>query len=124
MSQQSVGQAARRSALDTQAVPPKEWADREGSLKGLAVAVLTASVKRDALVRDAERRARQALRTMTDDEGLSVRQAVGWCGSGLTNSRTPLSVGLIVRGRTPRLRTRSPAVRPAARTWWSYRYGS
>ena len=37
-----------------------------------------------ALVRDAERRAGQALRTMTDDEGLSVREAVEWCGSGVT----------------------------------------
>ena len=35
-------------------------------------------------VRDAERRAGQALRTMTDDEGLSVREAVEWCGSGVT----------------------------------------
>jgi hypothetical protein len=24
------------------------------------------------------------LRTMTDGEGLSLREAVGWCGSGLT----------------------------------------
>ena len=49
--------------------------------KALAVAVLTALGERDALVRDAERRAGQALRTMTDDEGLSVREAVEWCGS-------------------------------------------
>jgi hypothetical protein len=53
-------------------------------LEGLAVAVLTALAERDALVRDTERRAEQALRTMTDDEGLSLRQAVNWCGSGLT----------------------------------------
>ena len=26
----------------------------------------------------------QALRTMTDDEGLSVREVVDWCGSGVT----------------------------------------
>ena len=32
----------------------------------------------------AERRAGQALRTMTDNEGLSVREAVDWCGSGVT----------------------------------------
>jgi hypothetical protein len=42
----------------------------------------------------------------------------------LLSSRAPLSVGLIARARTSRLRTRSPAVRPAARTWWSYRHGS
>jgi hypothetical protein len=80
MSQQSVRQAARRSALDAQAVLRKERADRERRLEALAVAVLTALGERDALVRDAERRAGQALRTMTDDEGLSLREAVDWCG--------------------------------------------
>ena len=84
MSQQSVRQAARRSALDAQAVLRKERADRERRLEALAVAVLTALGERDALVRDAEQRAGQALRTMTDDEGLSVREAVDWCGSGVT----------------------------------------
>jgi hypothetical protein len=84
MSQQSVRQAARRSALDAQAVLRKERADRERRLEGLAVAVLTALGERDALVRDAEQRAGQALRTMTEDEGLSLRKAVDWCGSGLT----------------------------------------
>jgi hypothetical protein len=84
MSQQSVRQAARRSALDAQAVLRKERADRERRLEALAVAVLTALGERDALVRDAERRAAQAVRTMTDDEGLSLREAVDWCGSGVT----------------------------------------
>jgi hypothetical protein len=84
MGQQSVRQAARRSALDTQAVLRKERADRERRLEALAVAVLTALGERDALVRDAERRAGQALRTMTDNEGLSVREALDWCGSGVT----------------------------------------
>ena len=84
MSQQSVRQAARRSALDAQAILCKERADRERRLKALAVAVLTALGERDALVRDAERRAGQALRTMTDNEGLSVREALDWCGSGVT----------------------------------------
>jgi hypothetical protein len=46
--------------------------------------VLTALGERDALVQDAERRASQALRTMTDDEGLSLREAVDWCGSAVT----------------------------------------
>ena len=82
MSQQSFRQEARRSALDAQAVLRKERADRERRLEALAVAVLTALGERDALVRDAERRAGQALRTMTGDEGLSVWEAVEWCGSG------------------------------------------
>ena len=84
MSQQSVRQAARRSALDAQAVLRKERADRERQLEALAVAAVTALGERDALVRDAERRVGQTLRTMTEDEGLSVREAVDWCGSGVT----------------------------------------
>ena len=87
MSQQSVRLAARRSALDAQAVLRKERADRERRLEALAVAVLTALGERDALVRDAERRAGQALRTMTDNEGLSLREAVDWCGNGLNRAR-------------------------------------
>ena len=84
MSQQSVRQAARRSALDARAVLRKERADRERQLEALAVAAVTALGERDALVRDAERRVGQTLRTMTEDEGLSVREAVDWCGSGVT----------------------------------------
>src|SRR5215203_321560 len=84
MTQQSVRQAARRSALDAQAARRKERADRERRLEGLAVAVLTALGERDAFVRGAEQRAGQALRTMTDNEGLSVREALDWCGSGVT----------------------------------------
>jgi hypothetical protein len=60
----------------------KERADRERRLEVLAVAVLTALGERDALVREAELRAAQALRTMTEDEGLSMREAVDWCGGG------------------------------------------
>jgi hypothetical protein len=83
MGQQSARQAARRSALDAQAVLRKERADRERRLEALAVAVLTALGERDALVRDAERRAGQALRRITNDEGLSLREAAEWCGSGV-----------------------------------------
>jgi hypothetical protein len=42
MSQQAVTQAARRSALDAQAVLRKEGADLERRVQRLAVAVLTA----------------------------------------------------------------------------------
>jgi hypothetical protein len=82
MSQQSVRQAARRSALDAQAILRKERADRERRLEGLAVAVLTALGERDAAVRDTEMRAGEALQTMTTEEGLSLREAADWCGSG------------------------------------------
>jgi len=42
MSQQSVRQAARRSALDARAALGKERANRERRLEALAIAVLTA----------------------------------------------------------------------------------
>ena len=86
-SHQSVRQAARRSALDAQAVLRKERADRERRLEGLAVAVLTALGERDGAVRDTERRAGDALQTMTSEEGLSLRQAVEWWGSGALTVR-------------------------------------
>ena len=62
------------------------------------VAVLTALGERDGAVRDTERRAGDALQTMTSEEGLSLRQAVElWavaplrCGRclGYGNSRDP-----------------------------------
>jgi hypothetical protein len=46
--------------------------------------VLTALGERNASVRAAEGRAGEALLAMTDEEGLSVREAVDWCGSGVT----------------------------------------
>jgi hypothetical protein len=70
--------------LDAQAVLRKQRADRERRLEGLAVEVLTALGERDRAVQASELRAGQVLRTMTDDEGLSVREAVHWCGNGLT----------------------------------------
>jgi hypothetical protein len=85
MTQQSVKQAARRAALDAQAVLRRERADRERRIEALAVAVLTAIGERDRAVRDAERRAGEALRTMTDDEGLSVRAAADWFGNAITS---------------------------------------
>ena len=87
MSQQSIRQAARRSALDAQAVLRKKRADRERRLEGLAVAVLTALGERDAAVRDTEMRVGEALQTMTTEEGLSLREAVEWCGSGALTVR-------------------------------------
>ena len=62
MTQQSVRQAARRAALDAQAVLRKERADRERRLEVLAVEVLTAIGERDGAVRDAERRAAEVRR--------------------------------------------------------------
>ena len=84
MSQQLARQAARRSVFEIQVALRRERADRERRLEALAITVLTALGERDVLVRDAELWTGQALRTMTDDEGLSLREAVDWCGSGIT----------------------------------------
>jgi hypothetical protein len=59
--------------LDAQAVLRKERADRERRLEGLAVAVLTALGERDGAVRDTERRAGDALQTMTAEERRTCR---------------------------------------------------
>jgi hypothetical protein len=49
-----------------------------------AVRVLTALGERDEAVRNAELRAGGVLLAMTHDEGLSMREAVEWCGGGVT----------------------------------------
>ena len=84
MGQQSIRQEARRTALDVQAKKRRERVEREKRLEGLAVRVLVAVLERDVAVADAERRAGKALREMTEDEGLSVREAAEWCGGEIT----------------------------------------
>jgi hypothetical protein len=84
MGQQSIRQEARRAALDAQSKRRQERAGREKRLEGLVVRVLVALRERDAAVSDAERRVGEALREMTREEGLSVREAVEWCGDDIT----------------------------------------
>ena len=84
MGQQSIRQEARRALLDAQSKRRRGRAEREKRLEDLAVRVLVAVRERDAAVADAERRAGKALREMTEDEGLSVREAVEWCGNVTT----------------------------------------
>ena len=73
MSQQSGGKqhAGRRWMSSRFCANNARW---ERRLAGLAVEVLTALRARDRAVRNAERRAGEALRTMTVEEGLSVRE--------------------------------------------------
>lgn len=84
MANQSARQAARRSALDAQARMRAERAERERRRSGLAVAVVTALAERDALVQACEKRAGEALVKLTAGEGLTLRDAVGWCGEQVT----------------------------------------
>jgi hypothetical protein len=67
-------QAARRDAR----------AKREGRLDRLAIEVHVALMERDAAIAATERRVGEALRAMTGNEALSIRQAVEWCGGQLT----------------------------------------
>ncbi len=81
---QSVRQAARKAALDVQSKRRHERAEHERRLEALAIDVLVALRERDQHVTATEHRAGQALRRLTDDEGLSVREAVEWCGGQIT----------------------------------------
>ena len=81
MGQQSMRQAARRAALDAQAQRRRERAERDKRIEALAVDVLTALEERKAAIADCEQRAGQALRDLTEQEGLSLRQAIEWCGA-------------------------------------------
>ena len=84
MGQQSIRQEARRAALDAQSKRRRERAEREKRLDYLAVRVLVAIRERDAAVVEADRRVGKAIREMTEDEGLSVREAIEWCGGEVT----------------------------------------
>src|SRR5215217_3528125 len=83
MGQQSVRQAARKTALDVRAARRLARAQRERRLDALAVELHVALGERDAAVAAFERRAGQALHAMTSGEGLILREAVDWCGAGL-----------------------------------------
>lgn len=84
MGEQSIRQTARRKALDAQATLRAQRAERERRLSALGVAVMVAIGERDARAVACERRAGEALRTMTDQEGLTVREAIDWCSPNLT----------------------------------------
>ncbi len=69
-------QDARRRAREARTEQDRARKAREKRLEDLAVKVLVAV---DAIA-DQERRAGEALRVMVEEEGLSLREAVGWCG--------------------------------------------
>jgi hypothetical protein len=84
MSQQTIKQRARRQALDVAARRRRERAERERRLQDLVVQVLTAVGERDVAVAATEKRAGAALRQMTEVEGLTLREAVQWCGEEIS----------------------------------------
>ena len=84
MSQQTIKQQARRAALEAQAAFRKERVAREKRLADLASEVLVAVGERDAAIRHAEQCAGEALAEMTDSAGLTIAEAVAWCGGQIT----------------------------------------
>ena len=84
MSQQSMGQAARRPALDGQAAGRRECVDRERRRERLAIAALTALGDRNRAVRGAKA-ARQGGAASDDRRrGPIGPRGRRQCGSGIT----------------------------------------
>ena len=69
-------QEARRRAREARSSQEQERKLREKRLEDLAVTVQVEIGE----AAERERRAGDALRAMTDDEGLSLREAILWCG--------------------------------------------
>jgi len=67
-------------ALDAQTKMRQARAEKERRRNALAVSVVTALAERVALVLACEARAGAALRALTGAEGLTLREAVEWCG--------------------------------------------
>ncbi len=85
ISQQMARQAARRRALDTQAQVRIRRAEQDKRRRALTLQVVQALAKRDATTLACEKRAGQALVKLTGEEGLTLRDAVQWCGEDLTS---------------------------------------
>ncbi len=84
MSQQTIKQQARRTAREMAEKRRKEREERERRVIDLAEQVMVAIGERDAAVAETEKRAGEALRELTEVEGLSLGEAVEWCGETVT----------------------------------------
>jgi hypothetical protein len=84
MSQQTIRQQARRTAREMADRRRRARLEREGRTIALAEQIMVALGERDAAVAAAESRAGAALRQLTEVEGLSVKEAVEWCGEMLS----------------------------------------
>ena len=91
MSQQTIKQRARRAARAMAEKRRKEREERERRVIDLAERVMVAIGERDAAVAETEKRAGEALRELTECEGLSLVEAAEWCGETMTvREATPL----------------------------------
>ena len=84
MSQQTIKQQARRTAREMAEKRRREREERERRVVDLAERVMVAIGERDAAVAETEKRAGEALRELTEGEGLSLSEAVEWCGETVT----------------------------------------
>ena len=84
MSQQTIKQQARRTAREMAEKRRKEREERERRMIDLAEWVMVAIGERDQAVTETEKRAGEALRELTEVEGLSLGEAVEWCGETVT----------------------------------------
>ncbi|MQW77311.1 hypothetical protein GHK92_15665 [Nocardioides sp. dk4132] len=84
MSQQTIRQRARHTAREMAEKRRKESEERERRVIDLAERVMIAIGERDAAVAETEKRAGEALRKLTEHEGLSLGEAVAWCGEAMT----------------------------------------
>ena len=84
MSQQTIKQQARRTAREMAGKRRKEREERERRVIDLTERVMVAIGERDAAVAETEKCAGEALRELTQREGLSLGEVVEWCGGTLT----------------------------------------
>ncbi len=85
MQEQTARQQARARARQARAKVRQEQAQRERRLAKWGEQVAVARAERDAMATEYEQRAGRALKAMIQDEGLTVREALRWCGAeGLT----------------------------------------
>ena len=80
MSQQTIKQQARRTAREMAERRRRDREEGERRVIDLAERVMVAIGERDAAVAETEKRAGEALRELTEREGLSLSEAVEWCG--------------------------------------------
>ncbi len=84
MSQQTIKQQARRTAREMAERRRREREERERRVIDLAERIMVAIGERDAAVAETEKRAGEALRQLTDREGLSLGEAVESRGETIT----------------------------------------
>ena len=92
----SVRQVARQRVMEAQRQRRRERAEAEKRYQALGVAVAVALVERDAAVERAELEAGQGLAKLTA-EGMTIAEAVAWCGVEMSASEARRLVRLARR---------------------------